>query len=271
MTKLICWNIAHRHKAWRSLVGTDADVALLQEARIPPEDVSEKMEVDPSPFIDAEGKGISRCAIVKLSEGIEIEWLEPVPINRARYGDLIESQPGCMAAAIISPSGGRPFTAVSFCPEYEKPHRSTGKMSWNIVDASVHRVISDLSLLIGKQNGHRIIAAGDLTVTYGYGVNEYWKRREALIFERMAAIGLPLVGPQYPHGRQADPWPDELPEYSKNVPTYFHPTQTPETATRQLDYVFASERMADSVKVRALNRPEEWGPSDHCRIEIEVE
>lgn len=229
------------------------------------------MEVDPSPFIDAEGKGISRCAIVKLSEGIEIEWLEPVPINRARYGDLIESQPGCMAAAIISPSGGRPFTAVSFCPEYEKPHRSTGKMSWNIVDASVHRVISDLSLLIGKQNGHRIIAAGDLTVTYGYGVNEYWKRREALIFERMAAIGLPLVGPQYPHGRQADPWPDELPEYSKNVPTYFHPTQTPETATRQLDYVFASERMADSVKVRALNRPEEWGPSDHCRIEIEVE
>lgn len=271
MTKLICWNIAHRHKAWRSLVGADADVALLQEARIPPEDVSEKMEVDPSPFYDDEGKGISRCAIVRLSEGIEIEWLEPVPITRARYGDLIESQPGCMAGAIITPSGGRPFTAVSFCPEYEKPHRSTGKMSWDILDASIHRVISDISILIGNQRDHRIIAAGDLTITYGYGYNEYWRRREATVFDRMDALGLAFAGPQFPDGRQANQWPDELPEYSKNVPTYFHPTQTPETATRQLDYVFASESMADSVKVRALNRPEEWGPSDHCRIEIAVE
>lgn len=38
-------------------------------------------------------------------------------------------------------------------------------MSWDIVDASVQRVISDLSLLIGRQRGHRIIAAGDLTST----------------------------------------------------------------------------------------------------------
>ena len=28
--------------------------------------------------------------------------------------------------------------------------------------------------------------------------------------------------------------------------------------------------MADSVSVRALNEPEQWGPSDHCRLEIEV-
>ena len=38
-----------------------------------------------------------------------------------------------------------------------------------------------------------------------------WKGRYATVFDRMAAIGLPLVGPQYPNGRQADPWPDELP------------------------------------------------------------
>ncbi len=272
MTKLFSWNIAYRHKAWRSLVGVDADVALLQEARIPPEDVSEWVEVDPAPFYEAEGKGISRCAIVKLSEGIEIEWLEPVPISRAKYGDLIESQPGCLAAAIITPPGGRPFTAVSFCPEYEKPHRSTGKMSWNIVDASIHRVISDISLLIGRQRDHRIIAAGDLTIYHGYGEDKsgYWKGRYDTVFNRMAAIGLPFVGPQYPNGRQADPWPPELPTDSKNVPTYIHSTQTLETATSQLDYVFVSESMADSVKVRALNSPDEWGPSDHCRIEIEV-
>jgi len=147
-------------------------------------------------------------------------------------------------------------------------------MSWNIVDASVHRVISDLSLLIGRQRGHRIIAAGDLTIYHGYGEDKsgYWIGRYDTVFDRMAAIGLPFVGPQYPNGRQPDPWPPELPKDSKNVPTYCKEfRQNPAAAVHQLDYVFASEGMANSVKVCALNRPEEWGPSDHCRIEIEVE
>ena len=91
-------------------------------------------------------------------------------------------------------------------------------MSWDITDASVHRVLSDLSLLVGKQRGHRIIAAGDLTVLYGYGENDYWKRRYDTVFDRMEAIGPLLVGPQYPGGRQAEPWPAELPPGSLNVP-----------------------------------------------------
>ena len=37
----------------------------------------------------------------------------------------------------------------------------------------------------------------------------------------------------------------------------------------QLDYVFASRNIADALSVRALNVPEEWGPSDHCRIAVE--
>ena len=116
--------------------------------------------------------------------------------------------------------------------------------------------------------GHHAIAGGDLTVLYGYGENDYWKRRYDSVFDRMAAIGLPLVGPRYPSGRQAEPRPSELPKDSLNVPTYHHPRQTPATAERQLDFVFASESLADSISVRALNSPEEWGPSDHCRLEI---
>lgn len=272
MTKIICWNIARRSDPWRSLIGADADIALLQEAGKPPEDV--KLEVDdPKLFNDPKtGKGLSRCTIVKLSDRVGVEFLMPVPVTEARAGDLTTTHPGCLAAAVVSPPDGAAFTVVSFCPEYEKPHRSTGKMAWNIVDASIHRVISDLSLLVGKQQGHRIIAAGDLTIYHGYGEDKsgYWKGRYDTVFDRMRSLGLPLVGPQHPHGRQADPWPDVLPEDSKNVPTYIHPTQTPETATSQLDYVFASESMADSVEVRALNHPDEWGPSDHCRIEIKV-
>ena len=61
-----------------------------------------------------------------------------------------------------------------------------------------------------------------------------------------------------------------LPEASDNVPTFRSNKQTPETAARQLDYVFASTRLTDRIKVMAINEPEEWGPSDHCKVESKL-
>ena len=268
MIRIVCWNIARRHAAWRGLLDMSADIALLQEAGPPPADVAARIRVDQFPFANAAGRPLSRTAVVGLSDRVQVQWLEPVPIAVAQAGDLVVSHPGSIAAAIVTPPSGEPLTVASICAEYDKPHRSTGRMSWDITDASVHRIISDLSLLVGRQYGHRIIAAGDLSVLYGYGENQYWKRRYATVFDRLAAIGLPLVGPQAPHGLQAEPRPDELPAGSLNVPTYVHTSQTPMTATRQLDFVFASEIIGGSIQVKALNGPQEWGPSDHCRIEI---
>ncbi len=154
---------------------------------------------------------------------------------------------------------------------WEAPHAATGS-GWIISDASAHRVVSDLSALIGSQHNHRILAAGDLNILHGHGEggSAYWAARYDTVFTRMAALGLPFVGPQAPQGRQADPWPDELPPDSRNVPTFHSSYQTPATATRQLDFVFASQSMADSLCVRALNGVAQWGPSDHCRLEIIV-
>jgi hypothetical protein len=85
-------------------------------------------------------------------------------------------------------------------------------------------------------------------------------------------MGLIFVGPQAPNGRQADPPPAELPEESLDGPTYYTRSQGPEGTTRQMDFVFASESLASRLSVRALNgHAEEWGPSDHCRIAIEVQ
>ena len=270
MLRIVCWNIARRHAAWRCLPDSGMDLALLQEAGAPPEDVAERADVDPEVFRDDEGRAISRTAVARLSDRFSVDWLKPTPITEAQTGDFVVSQPGCISAAIVSSADIEPVTVTSISAAYEKPHQSTGRMAWDITDASLHRVISDLSLLIGRQRGHRIIVAGDLTVLYGYGENDYWKRRYDTVFDRMAALGLPLVGPRHPNGRQADPWPGELPKDSLNVPTYHHSRQTPTTATRQLDFVFASESLADSISVRALNSPEEWGLSDHCRLEITV-
>lgn len=91
------------------------------------------------------------------------------------------------------------------------------------------------------------------------------------MFDRPAALGLRYLGPRAPEGRQADPWPDELPQNSPCVPTFHHYRQTPGSVSRQLDFVFASDPIADRVLTRAINGIDEWGPSDHCRVVIVVD
>ena len=245
----------------------DADVALLQEATEPPEDIAKPVHVDPAPWQTAGRPGWPRrTAIVRLSERVSVEWFKSKSLGCATSEDLAVSQLGTLTAARVTAPGIEPFLVVSMYALWESPHAST-RGSWIVSDASVHRVVSDLSAFIGRQSDHRILAAGDLNILHGYGEHgsRYWASRYGSVFSRMDALGLPLVGPQAPNGRQADPWPDELPRESKNVPTYY-----PQRPTRQLDFVFASSGMVESVAVRALNEPEQWGPSDHCRLEIKV-
>jgi len=249
--KLICWNIGHRRAAWRSLPDLCVDVVLLQEGYKPPKDVADRIDVDPAPYFkedprrpNSRRKAISRCAVVKVSDNVQVEYLN----------DIQSSHPGCLSAAVVTPLKGKfrdwPIHVVSFCPQYEAYHPSSGLKSRDLVDTSIHRIISDISLLIGRKNSFRMIAAGDTTVMDGDGSSEYWKARNKAVFDRMSSIGLPMIGPQ--------------------GPTYCHTSQTPATATRQLDYVFASRSMKNSIRTTALNKPEEWGPSDHCKILIEV-
>jgi endonuclease/exonuclease/phosphatase family metal-dependent hydrolase len=273
MVSLVSWNIARREEAWRALVDSDYDIALLQEAAEPPSDVSPQLDVDPAPWRTA-GAGLKRpwrTAVVKLSNAVGVNWLEPKPMEEAQPGELAVSRLGTLAAAVVSPADGAPFTVVSLYAAWEKAHSATASRLI-YADGSVHRLISDLAALIDQRGAHRILVAGDLNVLYGYGENgsEYWASRYATVFRRMSAIGLSFVGPQAPEGRRAEPWPDELPRTSNNVPTYHTRHQTPATATRQLDFVFASSGLAERVRVRALNEPDNWGPSDHCRVEIEV-
>lgn len=273
MVKIVAWNIARRNEAWRCLLDTDADIALLQEATEPPADVARRLEVDPAPWRTA-GAGLNRpwrAAVVKLSDRVGVQWLESKPVEDANPRELAVSRPGTLATAIVTPSAGAPFVVASMYAPWEKLHSTAGN-GWIYADGSVHRLISDLSALIGQEVGHRILAAGDLNILHGYGDHgsAYWASRYATVFSRMSALGLSFVGPQAPSGRRADPWPAELPRTSNNVPTYHTRQQQPDTATRQLDFVFASKGLSAGVCASALNAPDEWGPSDHCRVEIEI-
>jgi hypothetical protein len=271
--KLVSWNIGHRPEPWRHLLDSGADVALLQEAAAPPPDVASRIKVDAEPW-QTEGKGKSRpwrTAIVPLSDTVQVEWHKPIRLHEAADHQFAVSRLGTLSAAVVTAPDTAPLLVVSMYGVWEKPLQRDSR--WIYADASAHRLVSDLSALIGRQDGHRIVAAGDLNILNGYGEegSAYWGARYASVFSRMSAIGVPFVGPQLPNGRCAEPWPAELPRDSCNVPTYHTGWATPATAARQLDFVFASASLCQRVQVRAQNEPERWGPSDHCRVEIEVE
>ena len=139
---------------------------------------------------------------------------------------------------------------------------------------SAHRILSDISAFIGHEDPstHRILAAGDLNVIYGAtGRSLALPTREKAVWDRMTALGLEFLGPQAPDGWQPSrPQPDVPPD-TKNVPTWVRNGRNPEEANRQFDYAIASRGFHERVTVRALNRTDEWGPSDHCRLLIEVE
>ena len=271
--KIVSWNIARRDEPWRWLLDMDADIALLQEARPPPADVAGRVEVDPADWVTAGPEPMRkwRAAVVRLSDRVTVEWIEGKPVTEAGYGEFPVSVPGTLAAAQVTPHGGEALVIASMYAQWLSPHSST-ESGWIFADASAHRIVSDLSVFIGRQLGHRLLAAGDLNILHGYGEygSSYWGARYGSVFARMEALGLAFIGPQAPHGRQAAPWPSELPRDSKDVPTFHTNTLTPKTATRQLDFAFASKGLAQSINVRALNEPDEWGPSDHSRLEIEV-
>lgn len=303
MIKIICWNIAKRQDPWRLLAQSDADVALLQEAAVPPDDVARLrgselpssvdagvLDIGPQEAWDSHswnsdwwhGRGWKALhdrwpMVVRLSDRVKVEWFKQIgPTGPPELDEIAVSGIGTITAARVTPLDGstEPFVAVSMYALWLEPHPST-RSSWIISDPSVHRIISDLSAFIGYESPwrHRILAAGDLNMYNSNGEDEnlYWATRNRTVFDRMRAIGLEFAGPkQSDEGEQPDSPIAWDPDIGSMVPTYHTTRQRPETATGQLDYVFASKGFSDSISVRALNSPDEWGPSDHCRIEIQV-
>ncbi|TVQ75479.1 MAG: hypothetical protein EA363_00485, partial [Balneolaceae bacterium] len=136
MVKLISWNIARRAKAWRCLPDSGCDIALLQEATAPPADIMDRVECGPSHWNTA-GAGTNRAwrsAIVRLSDRVRVEWLDPKSIEDAMPGELAVSRPGTLDAAIVTPESGDPLTVISLYGAWEIPHTGL-KSSWIYADA----------------------------------------------------------------------------------------------------------------------------------------
>ena len=293
MVKIVCWNIARRDAAWAELKRMHGvDIALLQEVGI---GAAEQMEGHlggnehwkdhPDPDWN---KRHGWPAVLKLSNRVKVRWFRPISlmVKEEKKNQIAVSDLPTLAAACVTPlpqteNSIEPFIVVSMYARWYAPHPlADNKCEYS--DASVHRIISDLTTFIGgwpKAQAPCIIAAGDLNTFYGATKEHPYETPERMrtIFNRMRAIGLEFLGPRAPKGgRKADPTPQGLRPNTRNVPTYLSHPQMKDMkeegvlSGNQLDYVFASRGFHERVSVRALNAPDEWGPSDHCRIVIDV-
>jgi len=222
MLRIWSWNVNGQH-LWDRLAGSEINVALLQEAPVPisPWD----RQVVPNPVTGWRTAGWSiqrRTAIVAVAK---MTPLEPWPLRSVEDGApeaILVSRPGTLAVADVIVAGER-ITLVSMYAGWETS--VTGQRPKAIyADAAAHRLLSDLAGIVNDARSHRIIAAGDLNILHRYGEhgNPYWAARYATVFDRAEAMGLQFMGPQAPHGRQASPWPAELPDFAGR-PDLSHP------------------------------------------------
>ena len=159
-----------------------------------------------------------------------------VAIHRIPVADIVASAHS--ESAIFDPTGLA--VAVVTLPSNER----LGLVSIESAGDSTERapeMIREVQLHYGDDLP--CIVGGDLNV---------WPDSETDLFDGMKRIGMTLIGP--------------------NEATFYSPMhgQRPADAELQLDYVFASMAIAHRLDVRALNCPDCWGPSDHCRIVIEL-
>ena len=271
MLRLVSWNV-NKLVPLDELTDTGADAALLQEVAAPGDGWPHEVLPGGTDTWSTAGWEARpwRTAIARLSDDVALEPIISGDVSGTDPDALPISRSGTITAAKLLVAGQPVLVAVSVYAPWE---RYLGKEQPIWADGSAHRILSDLAPLLWNERKLPVVVAGDWNLLRGYGEHgdAYAKRRYDTVFERAAALELAFVGPEHPNGRQARPWPDELPTGSACVPTFHHSGQKPETASRQLDFVFASMSIADRVVTRALNRVEEWGPSDHCRIVIDVD
>ncbi len=114
------------------------------------------------------------CRVVKLSDRVDVEWLTQVPpVAVPSEGTLPVSGIGTIAAANVKPKDEdiEPFTVVSMYGRWMGSHPPPGKKNWtSMLDTAVHRIISDLSLFVGREDPstHRVVVAGDINLDYGW-------------------------------------------------------------------------------------------------------
>lgn len=229
--RIICWNMEFQRKSWR----------FLDENRIGADFALLQEACTPPAEVTGgidvgPGPWIHRGwkgarAVVRLSERFSID--------RVSVADIIDSvgpDPAVESTARL---------AVAIAHLWNEERIGLVSVEAAMDSGSAERV----PRMIGEIQDY---CGADLPWVVGADLTTWWDS-DCPVFDDMRRRGLPLVGP-----------------YSPTFYSKLH-RQRPAKASLQLDYVFASRDIADRLRVHALNQPGEWGPSDHCRIVIDLQ
>lgn len=252
--KIVSWNMQNKSESWRFLLGPrhdDYDFALIGESCDPRPRIGRTVTesgwdipLDTWDKQPGEKRKRYRQEVLGICGGWQIERLDRNAILDAAPAspDLVQV-PSIFRrwhrAAVVERSG-REYCLVCVVSGHRQAQ-------------SLPELIEGVRSVLQGRASMPMIVAGDLT-TNGDDSEK--------MFGRMKDMGLPWVGPTAPN-------------YIQVIGRKPHQRETPADAHRHLNHVFVSDEIADRVTATALNDPDEnsvafWGPSDHCRILIEI-
>ena len=212
-----------------------------------------------------------RAAVVKLSSRIDVEWLEPTPIEKAQDGDLTVSRAGTLDAAIVTPPTGKPLSSFRCMP-------------------------------FGRSRTPQLVAVGSTPMRQftasSLTSQSSWGNSRATVFLRRVTstsctgmgITKAATGPLAMRRSSTECAPWGCPSWARKRPrvaartrgltsSHVQATTSPRTAriaTGQPRPPGSSTScsppngLTEQCQVSARNEPDAWGPSDHCQVHIVV-
>lgn len=264
--RVCTWNMRHNPAAWERLarLGDEhaVQVALVQEAVPPPNPAAWRTHPGPAETLAWRVRAHNNVtrnfasAVIVLDDDLDMEVIDAAPLGEAEYRRFAVSHPGQFAvAAITTPLGGR-LTVVSLYGVWD------GDARYIYAEATLHRAISDLTILFQDPNHSPLLLAGDLNVYRDWARAERgaaWAPRYDTVFDRLRAYGLDLRGP---FGLEPLPGCPCRRDECDHARTYAHradPSGTP----YQLDYVFTTEPAGE---VAVIDEHDIWQYSDHLPV-----
>ena len=239
--RIVSWNMQNKRDSWRFLVDRhqDYDFAFVQEACTPTRYVRTHAAHWDIPYERWQARPRRyKQEVLRIADSWKFYRLDRDTIGSLGPKGRILLSPRFRAAAVARRSGRPDIGLVSVA----SGPRSSLKLADTVT--AVRRTLSRASF-----DPHMpLIVAGDLTTDIN---------RTPETFAAMESIGLQRIGPDGPNYIQ------------KSL------GEVPRDAWRELNHVFASPELDGQVSAIALSDPDEdspafWGPSDHCRISIEV-
>jgi len=183
-------------------------------------------------------------------------------LHQVADGGFACSHPGQFAVSDVTLADGGRLTVVSLYGIWDLV---AGPPRGSYVEASLHRAISDLSVVFQEPGADLILVAGDFNL-YTYPVGDTLADRSLTVWSRLAAYGLERCGPFRPdhEPRLARcPCPDSA---CRHVNTYLHGAN-PKNRPYQLDYFLATPPLRERLTDCWADPDPDWmAHSDHRAI-----